>query len=85
LLEGLARQAGLAPESADEVEVSYEFPDRATLERALLAFAPILRIGPQVVQRGVHRTVEADAEPFRRSDGSYRFENRFRCLLADVP
>jgi hypothetical protein len=56
--------------------VAYEFPDRATLERALLASAPILRIGPEVAERVVRRTVEADAEPFRRSDGSYGFENR---------
>jgi hypothetical protein len=63
---------GFAPERADEVEVPYEFPDRATLERPLLAFTPILRIGPDVAERVVRRTVEADAEPFRRSDGSCR-------------
>jgi len=40
VLEALARQAGLAPERTDEVEVPYEFPDRTTLERALLAIAP---------------------------------------------
>jgi hypothetical protein len=84
VLDDLARRAGLAPERA-EVEVPYESPDRATLERALLAFAPILRIDPEVVEQVVRRTVEADAEPFRRSDGSYRFENRFRYLIAVVP
>jgi hypothetical protein len=80
VLEDLARRAGLAPERADEVEVPYEFPDRPALERALLDFAPILRIGPDVAEQVVRTTVESDAEPFRRSDGSYRFENRFRCL-----
>jgi hypothetical protein len=85
MLEDLPRRAGLAPERADEVQVPYEFPDRATLERALLDFAPILRIGPEVAERVVRATVEADAEPFRRSDGSYRFESRFRCLSAVVP
>jgi trans-aconitate methyltransferase len=39
VLEGLARQAGLTPQRADEVEMPYEFPDSATLERALLAIA----------------------------------------------
>jgi SAM-dependent methyltransferase len=85
VLEDLARRAALAPDRADEVEVPYEFPDRPTLERALLAFAPILRIGPDVAERVVRTTVETDAEPFRRSDGSYRFENRFRYLIAVVP
>jgi SAM-dependent methyltransferase len=41
VLEGLARQAGLTPQRADDVDVPYEFPDRATLERALLAIAPV--------------------------------------------
>jgi SAM-dependent methyltransferase len=52
VLEDLARRAGLAPECADEVEVPYEFPDGATLERALLAFAPIYRIEPATGRAG---------------------------------
>jgi hypothetical protein len=68
VLEDLTRRVGLASERTDEVEVPYEFPDRATLERALLAFAPILHIGPEVGEQVVRRTVEADAEPFRRSE-----------------
>jgi ubiquinone/menaquinone biosynthesis C-methylase UbiE len=48
-------------------------------------FAPILHIGPEVAERVVRTTVEADGEPFRRSDGSYRFENRLRYLIAVVP
>jgi hypothetical protein len=37
VLEQLARRAGLAPRRRGEVDVPYELPDRATLERALLA------------------------------------------------
>ena len=85
VLEGLARQAGLAPKGAGKVEVPYEFPDRATLERALLAIAPVYGVGPRVVARVVADTVETAADPFRRADGSCRFENRFRYLIAAVP
>ena len=35
--------------------------------------------------RVVRTTFEADAEPFRRTDGSYRLDNRFRYLIAVVP
>jgi hypothetical protein len=73
VLESLARQAGLAPERTGEVEVPYAFPDRATLERALLAIAPVYGVGPELAER------------FRRADGSYPFENRFRYLIAEVP
>jgi hypothetical protein len=84
-LESLARQAGLAPQRTDEVEVPYEFSDLATLERALLAIAPAYGVGPKAAERVVRDTVETAAERFRRIDGSYRFENRFRYLIAVVP
>lgn len=84
VLEDLARRVGLAPERADEVEVPYEFPDRATLERALVAFAPILRIGPDVAERVVEGPLRRMPSRSRRSDGSYGFDNRFRYLTAVV-
>jgi SAM-dependent methyltransferase len=84
VLEDLARQAGLTPEQADEVEVPYEFPDRATLEDALLAIAPVYGVGPEQAERVVRGPAAAAAEPFRRADGSYRFENRFRYLIASA-
>jgi hypothetical protein len=38
-----------------------------------------------VAERVVSETVEtAAAKPFRRADGWYRFENRFRYLIAAV-
>jgi SAM-dependent methyltransferase len=83
VLEALAGRAGLTPERADEVEVPYAFADQATLERALLAIAPAYGIGPDAAARVVPAAVGA-AEPFRRADGSYRFENRFRSLIARV-
>ena len=82
MLEGLAPQAGLTPERAGEAEVPYEFPDRATLERALLAIVPVYGIAPEVAKQVVRRTVDGPADPFRRPDGSYRFANRFRYLIA---
>ena len=33
----------------------------------------------------VGKTVESRAEPYRRPDGSYRFENRFRYMIAMAP
>jgi hypothetical protein len=76
--------AGLTPERTGEVGVPYEFPDRATLERALLAIAPVYHVDPKTAQQVVRDTVETAARPFRRADGSYRFENRFRYLSAAV-
>jgi SAM-dependent methyltransferase len=81
VLEELARRAGLAPERAEAVAVPYEFPDRSALERGLLAIAPVYQVGPEASKRVVRETVEGPAERFRRSDGSYRFDNRWRYLI----
>jgi hypothetical protein len=62
-----------------------EFLDSATLERALLAIAGVYGVDPIVARRVVHEPVETAAGRFRRADGSYRFENRFRYLVAAVP
>ena len=77
VLEELARAAGLDPAQAAEVDVPYEVPDEATLERALLVDA-----GGRVGEAAVRRVIAEAAGPFRRPDGSYRFENRFRYLVA---
>jgi SAM-dependent methyltransferase len=82
VLEELARRAGLNPKRAEELAVPYEFPDRSTLERALFAIAPVYEVGPEAAERVVRQTVEGPAERFRRSDGSYRFDNRWRYLIA---
>ena len=63
----------------------YEFPDRTTLERALLAIAPVYGVGPKVAARVVRTTLGTAAKRFRRVDGSYRFENRLQYLIAAVP
>ena len=82
-LEALARRAGLEPGRAGEIEVPYEAPDRETLEQAFLndaAFGALQRLG----EAETRRLIAEAAAPFRRRDGSYRFENRFRYLIAAV-
>jgi SAM-dependent methyltransferase len=82
-LERRARLAGLEPLEAGEVDVPFAVPDQATLEHAFLvdsAGGALERLGEAEVRR---RVAEA-AAPYRRDDGSYRFENRFRYLIARV-
>jgi hypothetical protein len=77
-------ERGSPPSARTRSRCRTSFPT-ARRSSARCSIAPILRIGPEVAERVVRTTVEADAEPFRRSDGSYRFENRFRYLIAVVP
>ena len=82
VLEGLARQAGLTPERVEEIPVPYSFSDWAGLERALLGLAPAYRIDDATAARVIRETVEGMAARFRRADGSYRFDNRWRFMIA---
>lgn len=82
VLERLAADAGLTVEDVAEVDVPFEFPDRVTLERALLGLAPAYGVDTDVARRVVGHTVAEGAAPFRRADGSYRFENRFTYLVS---
>jgi hypothetical protein len=53
-------------------------------EDALLAIAPVYGVGPKLAEEVVRTTVARAAAPFRRADGSFRFENYFRYLIAGV-
>jgi SAM-dependent methyltransferase len=80
-LERLAGRAGLEPRESGDIEVPYEAPDQDSLVRAFLndaLFGALQRLGEDEVRRLI---LEA-AEPFRRPDGSYRFENRFCYVIA---
>jgi SAM-dependent methyltransferase len=77
-LAALARAAGLEPEDGGLVDVPFVVPDQATLERAFLADVPPEGLEDEAEERAA---IAAAAAPFRRPDGSYRLENRFRWLL----
>jgi SAM-dependent methyltransferase len=82
VLEALAREAGLRPDHAGEVDVPYEAPDLATLERAIVDGAGFATAVEHSGAEAVRAAIARAAEPFRRPDGSYRLENRFRYVIA---
>jgi SAM-dependent methyltransferase len=83
VLEELARGAGLEPVRAGDVETPYEAPDLGTLTRAVIDGSGYHDAVRHSGAAAVHEAIRAAAEPFRRPDGSYRFENRFRYLIAE--
>jgi SAM-dependent methyltransferase len=82
VLEGIAEQAGLAPQEAFDVSWAYEWADDDALARALLspgvAVAAIRRAGEEPVRTAVLEAMAAS----RRSDGSYRVENEWHYVVA---
>jgi SAM-dependent methyltransferase len=82
VLEELATEAGLVPTTAFDAAWAYEFPDDATLARALLAPAGIaVLVGPEREQE-VKDAIVSGLAQHRRSGGGYRLENTFHYLIA---
>jgi cyclopropane fatty-acyl-phospholipid synthase-like methyltransferase len=78
--EFCAQAAALgATASGIDAAVPYEVADQATLERALLIDAAGFE---RAAQDEVRRAVLGATARYRRPDGSYRFDNRFRYLIA---
>jgi SAM-dependent methyltransferase len=73
VLEGHARAAGLEPVAAADVDTPWEAPDLATLVAAIVDGSGFA---------GTPDAIERAAARFRRPDGSYRFANRFRYVVA---
>jgi hypothetical protein len=74
VLEELLAGAGLTPRHSADVDTPYESPDLDTLVAALRDGSGFERATLELVERA--------AAPHRRADGSYRFENRFRYVVA---
>jgi hypothetical protein len=78
----LVIEAGLEPEQAGEVDVPFQAPDQETLVRALLAPGGVAAAIAHSGEQAVLTAIVGAAAPFRRADGSYRIENKFRYLIA---
>jgi SAM-dependent methyltransferase len=82
-LEELVERAGLVPRSAGTVRTTWEYPDDQTMQRALLAGGPAVKVAEVVgEERAMAVTLEAIA-PFRRAGGGYDIENEWRYVIAD--
>jgi hypothetical protein len=84
VLEGLAGQAGLTPESAFDASWAFEFPDDETMRRALVAPAGLaLLVGPER-ERQFKDALSAGLAKYRGADGSYRLQNEYHFLIAQA-
>jgi SAM-dependent methyltransferase len=82
VLEDIAARAGLEPEQAFDVSWAYEYPDEATVRRALVAPAGLaLLVGPDREEQFKDALVEGLAG-YRTLDGGYRLQNTFHYLIA---
>jgi SAM-dependent methyltransferase len=80
-LEGLASEAGLTPRGAHEVATRWQYPDRETALRGLLAAGPAVKAIDAAGEEPVAAAVTEAISPFRTAAGSYAIENTWRYLI----
>jgi SAM-dependent methyltransferase len=82
VLEGMATEAGLSPESTFDHRWAYEYRGEDALGRAMMAPAGLAAlVGPDREPEVRERIVEALA-PFRTAGGDYLLQNGFHFLIA---
>jgi SAM-dependent methyltransferase len=82
VLEAMAAEACLAPETAFEIRWAFEFTDEEALGQAMMAPMGLAElVGPDREPAVRSQIVQALA-PYRTAEGGYRLENEFRYLIA---
>jgi SAM-dependent methyltransferase len=82
VLESLATEAGLTPETAFDTSYAFEYRDEETLGRLLTAPMGLAELaGPEREPAQRREIIDAMAR-YRAPDGSYRLDNEFHYLTA---
>jgi SAM-dependent methyltransferase len=82
VLEELAGQAGLTPETAFDTSWAFEFADEATMHRALVAPAGLATLLGGQREEQFKEALSAGLARYRDPDGGYRLQNEFHILIA---
>lgn len=82
VLEELTIEAGLVPEQPFDLTWAYEYPDRETLGRAMMAPAGIATLVEPGREEELKTAIVDGLEPYRTPQGGYRLENEFHFLIA---
>jgi SAM-dependent methyltransferase len=82
VLEALATEAGLTPQSAFETSWAFEFPDDEALGSAMMAPMGLAEVVGRDREPAVRAEIVAALASCRRPGGGYRIENEYRYLIA---
>jgi SAM-dependent methyltransferase len=82
VLEGLASEAGLTPESAFDTSYAFEYPDEETVARLLTAPMGLAELAGPAREPALRRDIIEALAAYRLPDGSYRLNNEFHYLIA---
>lgn len=82
VLENLATEAGLIPETTFDASYPFEYPDEETLGRLLTAPMGLAELAGPEREPALRREIIDALAPYRTPDGGYRLHNEFHFLVA---
>ena len=82
VLESIAAEAGLEPESAFDLTWAYEYPDEPSLARAMLSPGLVVEAIRAAGEAPLRDAIVASLAPYRGPDGTYRLENEWHYVVA---
>ncbi len=84
ILESLAVEAGLYPETTEEIECLWKFEDENMALKAMLSAGVMSFAIQNAGEEKVRETVRNAISQFRQHSGNYELKNTFNCLAAKV-
>jgi SAM-dependent methyltransferase len=82
VLESIASEAGLEPESAFDLSWAYEYPDEPSLARAMLSPGLVVEASRAAGERRIRDAIVEALAPYRMADGGYRLETEWHYVVA---
>jgi SAM-dependent methyltransferase len=82
VLDQLAAQAGLTPQTAFDTSWAYQYPDDDAMTRAMLAAGGLAVLAEAVGGDTLRNAIVDSLAPHRAPNGSFRLENEWHCLIA---
>lgn len=81
-LEGLLAETGFEPFDSLELPATFVYANQEHYLQAVLSSGPGQGILEQIDESTAHEALLEAGDPFRRDDGSYRFDNTFKVVTA---
>ncbi len=84
VLETIATEAGLTPETTGDIASVFEYPNQEEMVRTMLSAGMVELAARTSGEEVVRAAIAESLAPFRTSTGSFRFENVWHYLIARV-
>jgi SAM-dependent methyltransferase len=82
VLEGIAAEAGLSPQSTFTTSWAYSYPDEQSLVRGMMAAGGLAAAAEAAGEDDVRTAILESLAPYRTPSGGYRLANEFHFLVA---